>query len=123
MKELKEEEESLKDLLEPFYWSEAKTYFFPLEMFDEQIPFDWDPEEIIQEKQLKREKLMGYSKYLDLNDDKWEECEIKSYDPSTWEFTIEWKSGRQKKVRRLNLIYEFEDIAQHKIWIEKAQKL
>lgn len=110
----KSQEEQFKYEDLKFYRNEAKYYFFDLELFDEDSKDDPDPIQLINDNPG---GLNGFSKYTNSKENRtyWRKCKILGYDPIAKTFTISFseddkQSGLQKQVKRLNLVYEFEDI-------------
>lgn len=75
----------------------------PLEQFDNAAYETHSPQEWLEK--CKR----GRSPYFINGDWKWKACDVLSYDEETERYHIKFTSGREKYVRRINLMFDAED--------------
>ena len=105
------------------HWGEydgAGSTFLPIEYFDQfdfEDPKQWD-------KLDSGEPLTAKSRYLNNGAWEWRACTVISYDPADSTFTIKWADGgKTKKVRRLNLCLDGDDLAAFEERVAAARKL
>ena len=99
--------------------AEGQTSFLPIEHFD-QVDYE-DPS---QWEKLESGDLGARSRYLNNGAWEWRSCTVQSYDATEMLFTIKWADGgATKKVRRLNLCLDSEDLGAFEERVASARKL
>lgn len=107
------------------HWGEYGTgsegnAFLPIEHFD-QVDYE-DPAQ--WEKLESEEGLPAKSRYLNAGEWEWRACTVTGYEQEDATFTIKWAAdGKTKKVRRLNLCLDGDDLEAFEERVANARKL
>jgi len=105
---------------------EKREFFFPLEYYTIVDDDELDPEQVfLKYKDPNNEKpIRGFSKWFDNNGTfQWKPCEVVSFDKIEEKYAIIWEHNQKdKKVTRVNLRFEGEDLEEYEKKLARAEQ-